>query len=294
MGVYIGVDGGGTKTMFCLKNKASRFTYRINLSSNPNDVGFENSANLILDGCIKICADNKISVFDIDGIFCGIAGATIDGYKEILTNKISKIFINAKIAASHDGENIIYATFPDENGVIVICGTGSSCFVKKNEVLYRIGGYAAFDLLGNGYEIGKAAIAHSLRCIDGRDKKGILHTLITQKNGSDSLSILNELLALKKPQIASYTPLVFEASEKGDLCAKQILNVNLKFIAEYINTAARFFDGAFGACIAGSVGTNPASIAIIKSYISCRADIFTISAEPVDGAVVKAKLIAEG
>lgn len=288
---YLGVDGGGTKTMLALERDGNITYKEIRSPSNPNDVGFEKSAKSVACWLRQLCAECGCSTYSVDGVFCGIAGGSTADFNTLMQRELKLSFPNAICGSSHDGENIVFAAFPYTDGVAVICGTGSSCFVKDGHGLHRIGGYGRFDMIGNGYEIGKAAIAHSLRCIDGRDKKGELFRLVEQANGADSLSVLGELIAKTKTQLAGYAPLVFLAAESGDSEAVKILERNLDYIAELINTAGSFFKDNYRVCIAGGIGSNPLSMELIKKRITCRSELFALDVHPVTGALNRAKIM---
>jgi N-acetylglucosamine kinase-like BadF-type ATPase len=291
-GIFIGADGGGTKIAYCLDVCGKLFNIRKEHSVNPNDVGYEKSAALVTEEMLELCSSNGVKPEDINGVFAGIAGASTADYKSILKAHLDKAFINSVNGVSHDGENILYAAFPDTDGVIVICGTGSSCFVKKGEGIRRIGGYSLFDLDGNGYEIGRRAVAHALKCVDGREKSGILCEKINKLCNGNCLDDLKRLLALPVKEIASFAPIVFQAAKEGDLYADAIIDSTAEYIAGCIDCASCDFPGTYNVCIAGSVGTDPLTIDKSKNKTNKNAVISTLSADPVTGAVYKAKKAA--
>ncbi len=288
MKYIIGVDGGGTKTAAALADiNGNVLRVEYGKGSNPNDIGFENSIENIFSAVQALNAD----INDIAAIFCGVAGITAADYSQKANAWLKETFPKAKSEALHDGINVIYSAFPHSDGAIVICGTGSSCFMKMGKEIVRIGGYGKFDCAGNGYEIGKAAIAHALKCVDGRDEKGLLYSLITEKICGDPLEKLTTLIAADKKHIASFTPLVFEAYEKGDIYAAWILENQLEYIGGLINRACDVYGGNIPVCMAGGIGTQKTAIDIIKKYLAYDISISTITAEPVYGAVAKAKEI---
>ena len=288
MKYIIGVDGGGSKTAAALADiNGNVICTSFASGCNPNDIGFENAMKTIFSAVQAF----NVSTDDISAIFCGIAGITASDYSEKANRWLKKTFPNAKSEALHDGINVIYSAFPNSDGAIVICGTGSSCFMKKGGEIIRIGGYGKFDCAGNGYEIGKAAICHALKCVDGRDTGGILNDLVIKKAGGNPLDKLTDLISADKKEIASYTPLVFEAYEKGDMYAAWILETQMEYIGTLINRAAEIYGDTLSVCMAGGIGTNETAVKIIKKYISFDVNIDTVTAEPYYGAVAKAKEI---
>ena len=291
--ISIGVDGGGTKTAFLCDKDSERFSLTLREAANPNTVGSDKSVDVIRRGIDALCKEHGIAPHQIDGIFCGIAGATNGDYRDYCVARLKAVFENANIAVAHDGHNILSAAFGNGDGAIVICGTGSSCFVRKNGVLSRIGGYLTFDTAGCGYEIGRAAIAHSLACGDGRRTPDVLDLLVREKMNKPPLDALDALLKSDRNTIASYAVTVYDAYEKGDNTAEVIIDTNMAYIAEYINAAAKHFDGGFSVCMAGSVGTDPVSMNFLRRHLRCDANVFPLTEEPVCGALIIAKNLSE-
>lgn len=289
----IGIDGGGTKTDFLLADKelnevGRRFASR----SNPNDIGIESVVELLCENTKALISENNVDFCDVKAVFAGIAGLTIADFQEKVVKALSEFLPNAVIEASHDGINVLYGAFPESDGVSIICGTGSSCFVKKGDEIHRIGGYGSFDLLGNGYEIGRMGIAHALKTIDGRAELSPLSQLLKKRMAEDDLLVaLDSFLLMSKNELASFAVTVFEAAELGDSAAKAIIRSNIQYIAELINSAGRFFEVSYRVSIAGSVGRNPLSLSILREMISDRAKIVLVDAPPSFGAAAKAKTL---
>ena len=256
-------------------------------------MGKDNSVDVISRGINQLCDEHDIDPRQIDGIFCGIAGATNGDYRDYCTAKLKTIFENANIAVAHDGHNILSAAFGNGDGVIVICGTGSSCFVRKNGELSRIGGYLTFDTAGCGYEIGRAAIAHSLACYDGRRAPDKLDSLVREKMNKPPLDALNTLLKSDRNAVASYAVTVYKAYAQGNKAAEAIIDTNMAYIAEYIDAAAKHFEGRFSVCMAGSVGTDPVSMNFLHRHLHCDVNVFPLTEEPVFGALIIAKNLSE-
>lgn len=255
-GYIIGADGGGSKTAMLLARTDGSEVARLTAgASNPTDLGIENSASFLTETVARLCAENGVAPEQVRAVFLGVAGGSHEGFCALTNEKLHRLFPNAKTAVSHDAVNIVYAAFPEEDGAAVICGTGCSCYVRKGDVLHRIGGYSIFDVAGNGYEIGKRAVSHALACVDGRAEPDALYALVRDYTGEDLLDALPRLLRSSKTEIARYAPLVFEAERRGSAAAGIILRENIARIAEYINAAARYFDASFPAAIAGGASS---------------------------------------
>ena len=288
----LGIDGGGSKTDFLLCDfELNEIARRVSTRSNPNDVGIEAVKSLIRENIALLLAESGISNGDIAAAFAGIAGLTSRDYAAQVTKTLSDMLPNAKCGALHDGINVLYGAFPYEDGVSIICGTGSSCFVKRGNELFRIGGYGSFDLIGNGYEIGRAGIAHALKTADGREKSGVLASLIAERVGNDFVAALDKLLPMSKDELAAFAPLVFKAAENGDPAAMQIITDNMKYVASLITRAGDYFENEYCVALAGGVLKNGLSLSLLKAFIPERARLISNDRAPAFGAAAKAKTL---
>ncbi len=287
----LGADGGGSKTAVVLtdleQNVISLEEYG---RSNPGDIGYEATEKLLVDAFVGICARACIGTDEVASIFAGVAGLTSFHMTERLQETLQTVFPDAAIDCSHDGINVLYGAFPDgRDGAIIICGTGSSCFVMVEGKIYRIGGYGQFDLRGNGYELGKAAFAHVFRTLDGRDPYGALARTLDEKFGGSCHAHIFEINGYTKTEFARFAPFVFEAARAGDKTALGILNEHLGYIAELIGVAAGLFGGEhYPVALAGGIFRDPMAIDIVKRHSPAHADIFRMEREPYLGAAAKA------
>lgn len=288
----LGADGGGSKTAFLLADiEGNPIATCTRGRSNPGDIGYEAMEALILEGFSYLCRENGVEEREVVSVFAGVAGLTSFKMNELLRAAMEKAFPCAHCDCSHDGMNVLYGAFPGgEDGAIVICGTGSSCFANAKDSVYRIGGYGQFDLTGNGYEIGKAAFAHVFRTLDGRDAYGVLAARLDEKFPGGCHKSIFDINGYTKTQFATFAPLVFDAAREGDPAAMAILEQNFAYIGELITTAANLFDGKpYSVALAGGIFKDPLSMEMVQKHVPAHATLFRLDKEPVLGAVAKAK-----
>ena len=291
MAVYlIGIDGGGSKTDFILCDLALNEVARhFSGRSNPNDVPPDEAVAVVTDGVTALLRSARADASEVSACFAGIAGVTSGGFVSLFENALSRLLPNAAVGVLHDGINVLYGAFPNADGVSVICGTGSSCFVRKDGAIYRIGGYGALDLCGSGYEIGRAALAHALKAFDGREERGALYEAVCERYGNDPVGSLEKLLSLTKTEIASLAPAVFDCAKRGDGHARAIVNDNMEYIARMIECAGKFFDGDYPVALAGGIFREPLALETLAGMVPKRALLTINRASPVAGAAARAK-----
>lgn len=230
--LYLGVDGGGTKTEFVVVTPDGKALKRIvKGGSNPNDVGFSNAATLICDGI----SEALVSFPGIKGVFCGIAGLTTGDNAKNLLAEIKTRFPQLSAQVGTDALNLL--AMEDGADMAVISGTGSVVFVRKQEEVLRLGGWGYFfDGAGSAYDMGRAAIATALEEEDFSLQPSLLSNLLRQRMKVSKLwEHIHALYAGGKPYVASFSTTVFEAYDQGDQKAIQIVDDTAKALAKLLN-----------------------------------------------------------
>lgn len=234
---YLGIDGGGTKTRFTLVNSSGKILKDIVLKScNPIDIGINNSRQILSQGIKSVCKQipyGKISVC------VGISGGGSDEMKKIFADFLES-FHFAKSINGNDLIGLCAQNLKDKDGAVVIAGTGLSAFVCNKGKTFRIGGYGyMFGEGGDGYSIGRDAIRAALKYEDGYGEKTLLYDLIKERCGKQTIfQAIPDVYKKGKREVASYAPLVFEAYDKNDRVATEIIEKNCMCIAELLDACA--------------------------------------------------------
>ena len=211
----IGLDGGGTKTDGVLVGQDGRVLARRCVgASNPNDVGEEASAAVVRALAEVLAIEAGVPLADCF-VFGGISGAL--NHREGLTARLrSAVPAPGGVEIDSDMVNLLSAELPDRDGACIICGTGSACFVRRGQEVFRIGGWGyLLDSAGSGYDIGRQALEAALRAQDGRGCPTALSAKLADALGAPVQDSLTRLYAEGKTLIASLSPAVFTAAREG-------------------------------------------------------------------------------
>ena len=283
--LYLGVDGGGTKTEFVLTTAEGNVLKRVLMGGcNPNDVGFSETEKIITSGLNAILTEFP----SVKSIFCGVSGISTGNYGERLSASLKKAYPQAKIKVQSDAFNLfgIY----DEAEVALISGTGSVAFVKTGEEYKRLGGWGhLFDSAGSAYDIGRAAIVGALSEEDARKEPSKISLLLREKTNASSVwEHIDSLYRGGKSYIASFASLVFEAYAEGDSKAFQIIDENAKALAELLNKAVNLYGVKPIAIASGGLFEHFSDILIshIKRYSEVK--VLVSDLPPIYGASRKA------
>lgn len=236
--LYLGIDGGGTKTDFVLANAEGSILRELRLgSSNPNDVGLASTKELLRQGISTVCEGYPRSGISA---FAGIAGGTTPEVAKALREFLSR-FGFAHVENGSDAQNAVSAGLGAANGIAAIMGTGSVVFAQNGKKQYRLGGYGyLLGDSGSGFALGRAAISAALQQEDGSGPETALYPLVlAQCGGKTVLEKLGDFYAGGKALIASYAPLLFRALEQGDGVAQTIFQAQMRELALVIQGAAK-------------------------------------------------------
>lgn len=294
---FLGIDGGGTKTVFRLTDENGTIVKELYKgSTNPNDIGMGNTLNLLREGISEICASlpyEKIT------LFAGISGGGLTGENASVLKRFFGEFGFYAFDNGSDLENLI--ALADRNScILVIMGTGFIVYALNGEKRRRIAGWGQFfDEGGSGYTIGKDVITAVLDEMDGSGEKTLLSSLLEKRVGESAEAHLAEFYRGGKRYIAEFASLAFEAADMGDAVALGILEKNMAFAAQKIRTAMREFSETDQPKIpiffSGGITKRCGLIfPMIEKHLSdSRSFLTVIEGEPIEGAVKRALAIFE-
>ncbi len=220
MKYYVGVDGGGTKTEFVWTDAFGTVVLReIRGSSNPNDIGKE---KMIADMVCAISQNMPIDTENVD-VCMGLSGVGFAGCKDELIAALKGIDKVGFVDVCSDVQIALDSAY-DYDGCIVIIGTGSVGYLRKNGIHKLIGGGGyMIDLSLSGYDLGREVLNAVLSEADGRGENTLLTKLFEEERNTTANQIVKEVYIKGKSFVASFAPLVFKGYEQGDCISENIL-----------------------------------------------------------------------
>ncbi|MBR6680271.1 MAG: XRE family transcriptional regulator [Clostridia bacterium] len=279
--VYLGIDGGATKTEFAAVSSDGTVLKRIiKKGCNPNDIGFAKTEELIFEGVREICVDFP----SLKTVFCGIAGISTGNYRERLQERFGKYFPQLKVKIKTDAFNLF--AMVDGVNMSVISGTGSVVFVRCGEDYKRIGGWGhLFDSAGSAFDIGRDAVRQALLEEDMNQKRSVMSKRLLKKlNTSSVWEHINVIYNEGKPYIAGLASVVFEAYREGDENAVSIIDNNARSLANLLDAGVNIYGVKPIAIASGGIFEHYSDIMIphIKKYSNV--ELLIIDLPPILGA----------
>lgn len=165
----ISVDGGGTKTEFCILElgREIKKTYSFG-SSNYKTAGAKAAEDHIILALEKICEEQQIRQDELVGMVMGLSGCDTKKDHEFYEGIIGRTAISRnKVFLCNDSELLLLST-TQPPGIGIIAGTGSIAVGFDREgKRARSGGWGSpFSDLGSGYYIASKVLTQWIRYCD--------------------------------------------------------------------------------------------------------------------------------
>jgi N-acetylglucosamine kinase-like BadF-type ATPase len=173
-------------------------------------------------------------------MYAGISGGGVGENASILHDFFSTLGFY-RFDNGNDALTIISAGLDKGNGVAIIMGTGTVAYVQKDGELTKLSGLGyLFDNGGNGYCFGRDALRAAMIAEYDADSYTAMLPLVREKLNTDSVTKkIPEIYALGKRGIASFARIPFTAARAGDKIALDLLDKNMKEIADILNVAGK-------------------------------------------------------
>ncbi|MGH9758039.1 MAG: N-acetylglucosamine kinase [Candidatus Acidiferrales bacterium] len=226
--VFLGFDGGGTKTDCVLIDQHGAVMASASAGpSNPLRAGYSKSWFSLSDAADHILERRNLKAAEILGVCAGIAGAGREGVARRISIFLQGCFSAAAIEVTTDLAITLEAAVGTGEGVVLVTGTGSGAFGRNAQGKFaRAGGHGPwFSDEGSAYDIGRCALSAAIRAEEGRGPATeISAKLLPWLNAADWAQ-LTDLVAKTPDEVFPRAfPLVARLADAGDAVSRQILS----------------------------------------------------------------------
>jgi len=234
---YLGVDGGGSKTLAIIVDAQGRECGRGRAgSANYASVGLNRALHNIHDAVKQATSDVPCS-FPLTKAWLGLAGIDRPADAMLLASQLRELA--AFVLVTNDAELLLSALGKDA-GLVLIVGTGSIALARAQDgTLTRVGGWGhILGDEGSGYDIGRRGLQAVVRAVDGRSKATLLLDLILQHWQLRTVEDLIDAVYTSdnKAKIAQVAAHVTEAAQRGDQVALEIVEQAADELALLVHT----------------------------------------------------------
>ncbi|GAA1858594.1 N-acetylglucosamine kinase [Asanoa iriomotensis] len=244
--MFLGVDGGGTKTAFCLlRPDGSVAAEATTASSYYFGAGIDLVTQVLVDGVGTVCATAGITPGDIAYAFVGIPT-----YGEV-SDDVPTLDAAPRPVLGHDRyrvDNDMVCAWAGSlgavDGINVISGTGSMAYGERAGHGLRVGGWSElFGDEGSAHWIAVRGLRLFSRMSDGRAPAGpLLEVLRQHLSLSADLDLIDVVLNRwqgDRGRVAALCPVVVRAADAGDEAAAGILTEAARELAVLVDTTRR-------------------------------------------------------
>lgn len=297
MAIYLGIDGGGTKTTCVVGDEKRVLSIARSGGSNIVRSG-EDFARKNLQTAIKeACVEAGVSPADVACVCAGASGAGRVEIANVVRAAISEL-VPSEVIVVGDTDTTMYAAFGEGPGVIVIAGTGSIAFGRNvSGDIFRAGGWGhAISDEGSGQWMGRTAVAEVLRARDENQPTELLSMIRQQWNVTDMDAFIRFANSIPPPNFADLFLTVLKATETGDEVASRVLRRAAEELARLASLVIRRLfakEESVALAMSGGVFRRAGSVREqFREQVLKRWPCAVVGAEvvdPVDGALAIAR-----
>ncbi len=289
MSLFLGIDGGGSKTRCVVGDENSLLGAGSSSSCKVQRVGEDCARDSLSAAVHEACIQAGVSPRQIARTCAGVTGAARPEISEVMCELISGI-VAGEIEVVGDVEVAFEDAFGVGPGVIVIAGTGSIAYGRNDRGdVARAGGWGhVISDEGSGYWIGVEATRAALRARDQGADSTVLRELMEALGAKDADEFIVRLNANPAPDFAALFPVVLLAADRADSVANQILEkAGIELAAAVEIVIQRLFaktDELSVAAHGGVLGSSEKVRKALANALRARYPKVSLTAEPIDAA----------
>jgi N-acetylglucosamine kinase-like BadF-type ATPase len=247
--MFLGVDGGGTKTAFCLIDTHGDVLAEARTASIyylMQGIGIVEP--LLRQGIDEVCDIAGVSAAQLSYAFFGIpCYGEISADVPVLDALPGRILGPVGYQCGNDMICGWAASLGGADGINVVAGTGSIAYGENRGRRWRAGGWSElFGDEGSGYWVAVKGLAAFSRMSDGRQPAGVLAEEMRAELGLatdlDAIDVVVNRWHGDRGKIAGLSKVVARAADAGDPAAMGILREAARELALHVDVGA----GALG------------------------------------------------
>lgn len=285
MGIFLGIDGGGSKTSCVIGDETSLLGSGTAGPSNVVRVGEKQAGESIDAALHQACTAANVSPAQIQKTCVGVAGGARPETAAMVRRLVSGL-VPGEIEVVGDMVIALEAAWSGRPGIVVIAGTGSIAYGRNSSgQTARAGGWGfAISDEGSGHWIGRTAVAAAMRAYDEERSTLLLDRIMSAWVVSTPEQMILAANATPPPDFAALMGVVLLAADAGDRTALAILSkagTQLAALAKIVITRLSAKDAA-PVAMSGGVFRNSALVRQVF-YNTLRSEF--------PGAVIKQEIV---
>ncbi|MEA2092662.1 MAG: BadF/BadG/BcrA/BcrD ATPase family protein [Patescibacteria group bacterium] len=218
----IGVDGGGTKTTAVLADEGGGIlSIGKGGPSNIRNVGLEVAVDNIFNAIKEVKKEENVSCY------C-IALASVEEEQEVKKEAIIRMLkekgLEGEIFIESDQLSAFKAGTDENDGVVIIAGTGAVCRGWRSYKEHKTSGWGYLAGEGSAFYAGIETYRAVQKSFDGRGEKTKMEEILKEEWGVESASDFNKKIYPNFMEALPQLSIVLDrAEQQGDYVARNIL-----------------------------------------------------------------------
>lgn len=229
--IYLGVDGGGTKTALCLITADGQLVAQTRARSIYYlRAGIGLVSDVLGPAVGKLCAHAGVEADEVAYAFFGLPGYGESTADRAVLDEVPRRFLgHDRYRCDNDMVAGWAGSLGAVDGVNVISGTGSMTYGERRDRRVRVGGWGeVFGDEGSAYWIAVRGLNAYARMADGRLAPGPLLAILREHLGLtadlDLVDVVFNRMGARRSEVAELCPQVVRAADAGDDVAAAILD----------------------------------------------------------------------
>lgn len=224
--MFLGIDGGGTKTAFVLLDANGRMIARHESSTSYYlEIGFDALRTLLHDGVQATLAKAGTRAADVANTFAGLPAHGEDSsllgrFESLLADIVPRSTVGNDMVCSWAG------SLAGADGISLVAGTGSIAYGEWQGRSARCGGWGEiFGDEGSAHWLARETLALFSRMADGRAEAGPLLALVREHFKLEmDLNLCGKVNgSAHRSELAQLARLATAAADAGDVQARQLM-----------------------------------------------------------------------
>ncbi len=244
--LYLGVDGGGTKTALVLIDSDGEIrATHVAPGSYYLSIGLDALGALLAEAVRTVLAKAAAPRDALDFAFFGLPAYGEDNALLSTLSRLPQQFLRAgTFLCGNDMVCGWAGSLLCRDGISIVAGTGSICYGERHGVTARCGGWGElFSDEGSAYWIACRGLNLFSRMSDGREARGALYDLLKQSlHISEDLDLCAHIfsrLGGDRARIAQLSKLVTQAAGAGDAQSMVIVDAAARELALMVDATRR-------------------------------------------------------
>ncbi|HBP37289.1 MAG TPA: hypothetical protein DD640_00795 [Clostridiales bacterium] len=252
MRLFLGIDGGGTKTLFLLTDgEGAILSFKKLDGVDFNQIGADNISRKLQGGTADVLRQAGVTCHDLAAVCAGLPYLDESAeWSRQCPQILAEMFPGIPALCLNDSVVALYGALGLQPGINLVAGTGSiACGRDRNNNLARSGGWNEhISDEGSCYWLGQKLCSLFTKQADGRLPRGPLYHLVRTEFGLQSdfdlAAYYQEKLFGHRERIAALQIILARAAQMGDPSAAQAyVDAAAELAAIALAVKAKLFPG---------------------------------------------------